>query len=327
MPQFARQTAERCGERLLAMFRDPPLEAKFSLHVSRDGELDYARYFFLETADVQDETGAVSATAMAPVEIERGENEIVFKAHEVAFSSATDDDGVRRIYIENNSFNLNLRATHDSLYTAPVGGSPGEVVEFIIMDSVTVGSTSTSTPAVSTGTWPSGVSLTLVIHGRIQGKGGAGGKGALWPNQAVAGTDAGLALLVDDSVHITGAGEIYGGGGGGGGGGGQDIGGGKWGGSGGGGGGAGTEGGAGGLKGGGSDGAAGTADAGGAGGAGVAGGGSGGDGGDPGTAGDAGTNATTSGAAGGAAGNAIDGVSLATFDSPNSLDIQGGQVN
>jgi hypothetical protein len=263
---------------------------------------------------------------MSPVEIAREENEIAVKAQGVKFFTDPDEvAGVREITLNSTDMrNLNLRTIHDSIFAAPTGD---EEITFILPSGFTVGSTSTGSAAIRTGSWPAGVVLTLHIDGRAQAKGGVGGTGGS-PNGA-AGSAGGLALLFEFQLHITGAGEIFGGGGGGGGGGANG------GAGGGGGGGAGTDGGAGGAGGSGlfpgNPGATGTSEAGGSGGTGGTSGGgtgaTGGAGGGPALAGAAGGPGLFSGGAGGGPGNAIDGVSLATFDSPNLLDIRGSQIN
>lgn len=335
IPQFGRQAATDSGDRLITMYRDPPLEAEFTIHASRDGELSMARYFALETADVQDATGEVESVALATVRIERGENEIVIGAQSVQFpetaSAGSPDATARQIYIENNIANINLRTIHDSLFPAPTGV---EIVNVFILDDVTVSSTSTSTAALKTGSWAAGVVLTLENKGRIQGKGGTGGEGDNAGNNAngFSGGDsleATYAITVDNTN-----GEIWGGGGGGGGGGyGQ----GGFAGGGGGGGGSGTTAGSGGacpqntpslVPG--TPGAAGTADAGGVGGSGGTNGGIGGTGGNGGAPGVAGSNGTAGtggvsqgpGGTGGARGNYIVGNSFVTWTAMG--DVRGG---
>ena len=305
IPQFGRQSAERVGDRLIAMFRDAPHEAMIPLHASRDGQVNLARYFSLETAEIQDAIGAVRPVTMAPVEIDRGETAIEVRAQQVTFETLTIS-GDRVIYIENDAFNLNLRDIHDSIYSAPTGS---EVIRFIVLSGVTVGSTSTSSPGITTGSWPAGVALTLQNDGRIQGKGGAGGAAGganRGTNAGAAGGAGGPALEATYAITVDNTnGEIWAGDGGGGGGGATYpnppvVGGG------GGGGGAGTEGGAGGAggtgaQGNGASGAPGSADVGGAGGAGGSysgvphGGGGGGGGGSTGGAGGSGYAAGASG--------------------------------
>ena len=307
IPQFGRAFAEETGERILAMFRDPPIEATFRLHASRDGDLAPARYFILRTAEVQDATGAVLPVTLATVEIERGENELEIRAQQVAFAAPDAGTGERVIYIENDAYNLNLRTVHDSLYAVPDGT---ETVRFIVVAGFSVGSTSTANPAMQTGSWPAGVALYLDNASRIQGKGGNAGHGSnLLEPFTTAGQSGGDALKATYAITIDNLdGEIWAGGGGGGGTGGIP-----------GSGGAGTDPGAAGT-GGNFFGNPGTTELGGA--SVVSGGSSGGKGGDPGQAGDAGTGPDAH--AGGAAGDYIDGNAFVTW--VNNGDRRGGVV-
>lgn len=187
-----RTVAERCGERIYAMYKDPPLEARFKLDADDRDAVEEAAYFTLATAEVQDEVGDVLATVMMPVAIRRGENDIEVEAMSVRFS-ADAEDGVRRIFIETDELDLNLRALHDQQFTAPVGD---EVIEFIIDTTGVVGSSSAAGWAIRTGAWPSMTTKpTLIVRGRVQGKGadGVAGTGVAGAN----GLRGGDALLVE----------------------------------------------------------------------------------------------------------------------------------
>jgi len=349
IPQFARDPALRCGNRLLTLYVDPPITAEFVLSAARDGELDVARYFALQVKEIQDQLGAERPVTMATVSLARGEREIKAKAQQVAFT-VDQDDGVRRVHIDNNSANLNLRQIHDQQFLPPTGD---EIIEFYVTANVLVGSTSAGAYALRTGTWPDMyVRPKLFILGRVQGKGGVGGTGGGGHPTLLAPAAGGLggpALLFEAFFDFDmSEGQVWGGAGGGGGGGWgqvQNV---NFGGGGGGGGGCGNEaalGAAGKISwtdGGGGSGAHGqpgtssTVEAGGAGGAGghwtnifgTAFGGKGGDGGGPGEDGQAGTdgnNLGVVGAAGGAAGNAIEGVFFINWLSTEG-DIRGGIV-
>jgi hypothetical protein len=334
IPTGGRSVAEKVGSRIVAMFRDAPLEARFSVDEGRAAELGLANYVGLDVAEVQDDTGAKESRTLALVELEHGENVIAVRAQEVTFA-ADSDDGVRRIFIENDSQNLNLRTVHDSLFAAPTGS---EVVLVIIDNGVAVTSASTAQHALRTGSWPAGVDLTIENSGVIAGKGGQGGKGGDYSNlghgSPTSGSAGGPALLAEHAVSIDNAnGKIYGGGGGGGGGGAggsNNSSGDNAGGSGGGGGSGLGPGGAGGIiavgPGGpaGNPGATGGVETAGAGGArnNVPGGygGAGGSGGGPGLSGSSGESGSSdgsppagSGAGGGAAGKSIEGISLVTW--------------
>ena len=214
------QVTARCGERLFAMYSDPPIEARFQHDARHTGDIVEAQYFSLEIDDIQDDVGEVRPVAMAAVSVRRGENTEEVEGKSVRFAEFSDDP-TRQIIIDTNEFNINLRTLHDLHYAAPVGG---EVVEFEILTGIIVGSTATGTRAIVSGSWPDGVTLTLINAGRIQGKGGAGGGGGnanSGPSlsNGVTGETGGDALFVEVPISVDNTGgEIWGGGGGGGGG-------------------------------------------------------------------------------------------------------------
>ncbi len=208
-----------------------------------------------------------------------------------------------------------------NIATALENPTSAKNVILTINSGVTVYSTSASSPALDTGTLPSGSTVKIVNSGTIIGAGGAGGNGGSngAPNGG-SGGNGGNSINIQLSVTIDNTnGNIFGAGGTGGGGGASTYAGGLSGaGGGGGGGGAGTACGAGGTGGTGDpyNGAAGTmgcstSGAGGAGGIGFGGnGGNGGSGGDYGVPGNSGQNGTGnapvgSGGSGGAAGQAV----------------------
>ena len=214
IPQFGRLSAQAAAVRILEMFVNPPMEADFRVPASKSSLLDLNTFFSLETADVQDETGTVASTTHAIVELERDESEISVRSQEIHVTTQ-DPTAPRVIYLESNAFNIALRTVHDSLYPAPTGI---EDVTFVIEAGVDLGSTSTGSPAVRTGTW-NGVVPKIINHGRIQGKAGAGGHGCDDQGHSSAGGDGGDAILAEDYIDIDNTdGEIWGGGGGGGGG-------------------------------------------------------------------------------------------------------------
>lgn len=349
--QFGRTTAIKTGDRLLAMFRDPPTEAQFALHASRSDEVALGNYVDLETDLVQDETGAPASVQHAIVEIERAEEQMRLRTRSVVFFDEDTVGDERLIYVESDNLNINLRTAHDLVYTAPVGGSPTQRVRFIVEKGVTVGSVSSQLPAMERGTWPSGVQVTLENHGVIVGAGGVPGRGGEQVNSynGYAGNPGGTALDTTSGAIIidNSDGEIAGGGGGGGGGAAAAqifVGRHRASGGGGGGGGAGTEAGPGALGGAtfgsgfgevfpGGTGSPGTAEDGGAGAAaGSTGctGGTGGAGGDlglPGSAGGSpvvpGNQANGSGGVGGAAGKYIDGIANVTWSGSPVGDLRG----
>jgi hypothetical protein len=292
-------------------------------------DVETGQGYRVESYSVQDETGAQDNIPIQVTRVNPGPDRFSVEAEEMLWTAPTTDLTNRQVVFDANIYNVNLRTSHDSIYPAP---QSGDTITCTINIGVVVGSVSTIAEAFNVGSWPSGVTINLIVLGRIQGMGGAGGSGnvSIVGNQpGQPGSAGGPALYTRVPINLTsGAGEIWGGGGGGGGG--CSNYGGTYGG-GGGGGGAGTNagsGGAGGVGGSyyGNPGGAGTATSqglGGSSGAGLAGGG--GAGGGPGVAGSAGQTILASGGAGGAAGAAIDGISY--VNTITAGDIRGGQVN
>lgn len=208
--------------------------------------------------------------------------------------------GVLNQVISSNQTNYNI-------YIA--AGSPliSSTVTVTVNMGVVIGSSSTSLPAMDTGTgWAAGSTITFVsMAGTIEGAGGSGGLGGTFRvTTGVPGSNGGIALNMQWPVTMTSVTGIIAGGAGGGGGGG-------WGGNG-----TVSNGGAGGggagvIVGPGGAGNDGTQTAGGTGNAGFSGGGytggAGGNGGNPGLSGSSGTTGTAgyAGSAGGLAGYAI----------------------
>jgi hypothetical protein len=127
IPQFGRSSAGDVGERLLAIFRDPPFRASFELHAARDGELDLAAPFRLDTADVTDAAGADRLTAHLPIKLSREDDAVLVEAQQLQFfSQAVGGESPvgadRDLFIDNDTLDFNFRTEHDLLFTAPVSG-------------------------------------------------------------------------------------------------------------------------------------------------------------------------------------------------------------
>lgn len=117
------------------------------------------------------------------------------------------------------SFTISSNANNVNLYT--IAGSPSSAGSyfFTISPGVIIGSLSTAQPALATGIFPVGSSLTLVNNGSIEGMGGNGGSGGI-ASPGGTGSTGGPAIIVSHSIAIDNTnGNIFAGGGGGGGGG------------------------------------------------------------------------------------------------------------
>ncbi|WP_428029823.1 hypothetical protein [Ancylobacter sp.] len=305
IPPFGRQVALRVNDIQLGRFRDPPRKFTFKTFPGAGPMPLLGRGFLLASRVLQADTGEPDSIPVQVISQKATASGYDVTAEEMRGLILDEEDLDNRvIIIDANTYNFNFRSAHDQLYPVAVSG---DTVTCIIEEGVIVGSTSTAQPAFTVGTWAAGVNLILILRGRIQGAGGAGGwylKPFAYPGGPAMYARRALA------VQVEGSGAIWGGGGGGvvwlgseyttqGGGGGQGFIGGA--------GGIGTEG----------NGKAGTSEAPGAGSFGA------GAGGGPGQAGR--PSLTSGGANGGAAGAAIDGVSYLTFT--GTPDVRGAQIN
>jgi hypothetical protein len=311
--------ADRLGNLLVGRKQRPPKRYKWSM-LRRSNMPQLGGGYFIDWRSLQDASGLRERVPVQIISAKVSATTITYTAEEMRFTDLDTGSSTDRVLLINfNGSNLNLRDIHDNIYPSTFDGV---TVTFLI--SSTIGSSSTSLPAVNVGDWPVGFTPKLILSGRIQGKGGGGGDGAMFgPGEA--GGNGGIALYTRHAINLdlsTGTPRILGGGGGGGGGGARFtvIGGG-------GGGGAGSPPGVGGSDGNGSaSGDPGTADAGGPGGLPFVGAQIGGRGADPGDSGSAGVSGATAGGAGGSPGAAIDGVSFVTIIA-GSGDIRGPQIN
>lgn len=320
IPTFGQSTASRLNDLLLARYKNPPRSFKFEVfrHGNDDLSVTLGSSYNLSGWSTQDASGNIVTTPVQITRLNPAADKWVVEGEEnlVSEIDVAQDLTNRTIIIDSDTNNVNMRTIHDNIYPDPTDNeSPSVFVTCIISEGVVVGSTSPSLTAFDVGTWPTGVTLSLQVLGRIQGAGGNGADGDL-------GTDAtsgGLALYTREFIDIDldgSNGEIWGGGGGGGGafpifvivGGG---------------GGAGTISGIGGgsSTGGTADGEDGTPTTGGAGGS-----GGGGAGGDPGQDGNSGSSGSGSFKNGATAGDAIDGLSYITFTN-GAGDRRGDEIN
>ncbi len=96
-------------------------------------------------------------------------------------------------------------------------GASGVTIQFVVPAGTTVMGAAGGGRGVDTGTWPAGVSLSLVVNGNLYGGGGTGGSGSAL-DDGNPGTAGGDAVYVQAPISITVTGTIKAGGGGGGGG-------------------------------------------------------------------------------------------------------------
>jgi hypothetical protein len=219
-----RSVATRLADIQLGRRRDPP--RRFSFDLPRDGGIDpvlMAGYRlgggdpFRRSWPFQDETGDRVDVPIQITRVKPSADRFLCEAEEMLFT-ADANPALRTIILDTDTNNVNLRTLHDSLFAAPVGGSPGETVTCVVQEGVIVGSVINSLPAFDVGTWPTGVIVNLTVIGRIEGTGGQGAPGNKFGFGGDGGPsiDGGTALFLRRAVNLdVAAGEIFGGGGGG----------------------------------------------------------------------------------------------------------------
>lgn len=192
---------------------DPATAGDFVGGVFPSGEITFNKGDGSTTLDIQVQGDiTVEPTRQFTITLTPVNNVIISPTNGSAIGIITNDDVEEfSITLSSNENNYNLRNEVDLLGYS--GGTTPAIVTVTINSGVTIGSTSTSTFAFDTGSFPSGSIINLINNGRIQGKGGNGGSGL--SGNGGSGGDA-LQLLV--ATNITNNNDIWAGGGGGGGG-------------------------------------------------------------------------------------------------------------
>lgn len=221
----SRNAAERLNELILSRYSTPPRIISFALQ--RDVNLTQPSIgggYNVSNRNLQDETGA---NAIMPIQV------IQMKSTDVNFSVigeevlyldtvAPEDPAFKYVDFETSGeSNINLfDSAIASNNTAP---EAGDTWTFNVKAGVTIGSNSTSSVSIQTGSWPSGIDLILINNGQIIGKGGAAGGGgtAILPSVTNGGNGGNGGDAISCSYDLTiENNNIIGCGGGGGGGGG-----------------------------------------------------------------------------------------------------------
>jgi len=198
-------------------FSNVPRQLRFSLD-AKDSDVWIGQSRAIQHRDITDFTGAAESDNIYQITSVRERGNYDYEALEFTYGDSLPDDegggepGVDVIVIGTNLQDQNLRTIYDSLFSTPDGSTKAK---FYIESGVILGSSSTSTSAVDTGSFPLGAEITiqLVSGSYLVGKGGVGGDGT-----PTAGGDGGVALELNHPVTIDNSGRIGGGGGGGGGG-------------------------------------------------------------------------------------------------------------
>jgi len=215
IPAGGRQVAMRANDIQLGRFRNAPRRFSFELFRYASDRPLIGSGYQVEAWPLQTATGEPDTIPIQFVKVTPDADFYKVEAEELRFVEFDEGDLDNRVIVfDANVFNVNLRTTHDLLYPAPVSG---DEVTCIIETGAIVGSQLEGVPAFVVGSWPSGVTLNLLVRGRIQGMGGAGGRSSSGFAGYAAAKPGGTALYARYPIKITVSNQIWGGGGGGGG--------------------------------------------------------------------------------------------------------------
>lgn len=223
IPAFGRSTADRVNDLHLARFARPPRKIQFDvMRYSGIQEPLPGSGYRLSWKGNQDASGNEVDTSIQVTRVEPLSDRWKVDAEEVLYTPVSAADLLNRVItIDSNINNVNLRTLHDQIFPAITEddlGSENVTIRCIINPGVVVGSNDASMPSFDVGDWDLLPPITIEVIGRVQGKGGDGGRGRnnFQPSSLDDGEDGGIALytrvpitLIDEN------GEIWGGGGGG----------------------------------------------------------------------------------------------------------------
>lgn len=210
-----RTVATRVGDIILGRYKDPPRRFNFDL-LRGVKELTAGQGYRVGWWTIQDETGAGTTAPIQITRVNPRAGEFGYEAEEQLYQIIDPEDlNNRTIIFDAAITDVDLRAVHDSLYPEPEVGDTF-TLRCYIETNVVVGSSLSTSPAFTVGTWPAGVAILIYNSGRIQGAGGKGGNAAIDGTNAQAGSAGGVALYTRKAITLDNTGgKIYGGGGGG----------------------------------------------------------------------------------------------------------------
>lgn len=208
----ARQLAALIGRR----FADIPRSIRFSLD-AKDSDVWVGQSRAINHRDIVDGTSGLPVDTIFQIMSARETKKwYQYEALEFVYGQALDEDegggepGVDLVIITSDDRNINLRTIYDTLFPTPDASTEAK---FVIDNGTIIGSTSTSTLSLDTGSWPAGATVTLQLNSDafVVGKGGAGSS-----DSGSDGGDGGDAIILNHDLTLVNNGVIGGGGGGGG---------------------------------------------------------------------------------------------------------------
>lgn len=203
----ARRVATLMGRRFGFM----PREANFALE-DKDSNVWLGDIRSLVHHDISDRNGNSKPTTFEITQAAEGDT-FTYQALEYNYDDELDGDdiiGNDVVDLNVDDRNINLRTLYEAIYGVPDGST---VAKFIVYAGVVIGSTSSASASIVTGSWPSGAVVCLQVNsgGVVVGHAGNGSSSA-----ATSGGDGGDAISLGYDMEVINNGIIGGGGGGGG---------------------------------------------------------------------------------------------------------------
>jgi hypothetical protein len=206
----ALQLAALIGRR----FSDVPREVKFSLE-AKDSDTWVGQVKTVNHRDIVDASG-LPVDTIYQIMSAKESRDFDYTGLEFTYGEALPEDegggapGVDLIILVDEEKNVNLRTRYETLFPAPDAST---IAKFIVEDGTIVGSSSSASYSIDTGSWPAGATVILQINsnGVLAGKGGDGGSIA-----TPIGENGGHAILMSHDLEVVNNGILGGGGGGGG---------------------------------------------------------------------------------------------------------------
>lgn len=149
IPSGGLSAAQRVADMQLSRFATPPRLFKFTLFRDAQTAPQLGDGCRISHRTLQDATGARVDVPAQIIRVKPMPEGFEVWAEEFTFAPLDLDN--RSITVNYDTTGVNIRTMHDESYPDP---TPGTIVNFEVVAGVYVGSTSTSVPALQTGTWP-----------------------------------------------------------------------------------------------------------------------------------------------------------------------------
>jgi hypothetical protein len=164
------------AERILARLNRPIRMVKFDVWRTHAKRPELGAGYFITSPNAQNDLGEPEVIPILVTSLQSTKEKYSVEAVEIIGGAEAADLIDRKIYIDTNVRNINLRILHDALYPevtdADVIG--GVNLTVYILSGVRVGSNSVTLPAFDVGSWPDDFPIVIEWEGRVSGAGGKG---------------------------------------------------------------------------------------------------------------------------------------------------------